>query len=234
MALYLDSLGYELFLVARDEAKLQTIVKKCQKAKYYIYDLKEEQNIYKLYDELKNENIDFLINNAGFGLFGYFDETSLERELEMINVNIVSVHILTKLFLKDMVKRNQGRILNVASSAGFYAGPYLSTYYATKNYCLKLSLALSEELKKRNINVHISVLCPGPVETEFNKVAGGHFNTKSLSSSYVAKYAIDKALRNKLMIIPSFKMKAAIFLSRFLPYKLLLKLVYRIQINKTK
>lgn len=234
MAYYLNTLGHELYLVARNEEKLKEITKNCTNAKYYVYDLKEEDNIYKLYNELEKEKIDFLINNAGFGLFGYFNETDLNKELEMININIKAVHILTKLFLKDMIKRNSGRILNVASSAGFFAGPYLNTYYATKNYVLKMSLAIYEELKKQNSNVKISVLCPGPVNTNFNKVAGGHFNTKSLSSEYTAKYAIDKAFKNKLIIIPGTSMKIGIFLSRFLPYKLQLKLIYKIQKNKTK
>jgi len=230
----LDSLGYELLLVARSEDKLKNLVKDLKNARYYIYDLAEEKNCYKLYDELKDEDIDLLVNNAGFGLFGYFDETDLDKELKMINVNIKALHILTKLFLKDMVERDSGRILLTASSAGFYAGPYLNTYYATKNYVLKLAMGIYEELRRKNSNVKISVLCPGPVETEFNDVAGGHFNTKSLSSEYVAKYAVDKMLKNKLIIVPGFTMKLGIFFSRFLPYKLMLKMVYIIQINKTK
>ena len=233
-ARYLDGLGHELYLVARNEKKLKELTKELANAKYYIYDLEKEENCYKLYDKLKDENIDFLINNAGFGLFGFFNETSLEREIEMINLNIKSLHILTKLFLKDMIEKDKGRILNVASSAGFYAGPYLNTYYATKNYVLKLTMAIYEELRVKKSNVKISVLCPGPVNTEFNKVAGGHFNTKSLSSEYTAKYAIDKSLKNKLIIVPGLTMKLGLFFSRFLPYKLQLKMIYKIQINKTR
>lgn len=234
IARYLNKLGYELYLVARDEDKLKELSKELKNVKYYIYDLSKEENVYKLYDEVKNENIDFLINNAGFGLFGFFDKTDLKKELEMINVNIKQVHILTKLFLKDMVKKDHGRILNVASSAGFYAGPYLNTYYATKNYVLKLTMGIYEELKQMNSNVKISALCPGPVNTNFNNVAGGSFNTKGLSSEYVARYGVDKALKNKLIIIPGFYMKLAIFSSRFLPYKLQLKIIYKIQQNKNK
>ncbi len=234
IARYLDKLGYELILVARSEDKLKELTKELSNARYYTYDLSKEEECYKLYDKLKNENIDFIVNNAGFGLFGYFDETSLDKELEMINVNIKSVHILTKLFLKDMVKKDKGRILTVASSAGFYAGPYLNTYYATKNYVLKLMLGIYEELKVRKSNVKVSVLCPGPVNTNFNKVAGGSFNTKGLSSEYVAKYAIDKSLKNKLIIIPGFMMKMGVFFSKFLPYKLQLKMIYKIQQNKNK
>ena len=234
MALYLSQIGYDLYLVGRNEDALKEVSSMCNNAKYYIYDLSVTSNAYKLYDELKDVKIDLLVNNAGFGLFGYFNKTDLDRELEMINVNIVSLHILSKLFLKDMVKRNRGKILNVASSAGFFAGPYLSTYYATKNYVLKLTMAISEELKRQNSKVTVSALCPGPVDTGFNKVAGGHFNTSSLTSKYVARVAIDNTLKGKLIIVPSLKMKLGVFFSRFLPYKLQLKILYRIQKGKTK
>lgn len=234
MAKYLNNLGYELYLVGRNKDKLDEISKELNNCKYYVYDLAKEDEVYKLYEEVKEEKIEFLINNAGFGLFGYFDETSLDKELEMIDVNIKCVHILTKLFLKEMKKNDKGRILNVASSAGFYAGPYLNTYYATKNYVLKLTLGLYEELRVKKSKVKVSVLCPGPVNTNFNRVAGGTFNTKGMSSEYVAKYAIDKALENKLIIIPGTMMKLGIFFSKFLPYKTQLKMIYNIQKNKNK
>lgn len=234
IAIYLDSLGYDLVLVARGEDKLKEICKNLKSAEYYICDLGKREECFALYEKYKNTDIDFLINNAGYGLFGYFDETDMQKELDMINLNVTAVHILTKLFLKDFVKNDRGYILNVASSAGFLAGPYLSTYYATKNYVLKLTMAINEELRKRRSNVSVSVLCPGPVDTNFNNVAGGHFNTKSLTSKYVAKYAIDKTLKKKMIIIPSLKIKLGVFFSRFLPYRLLLKIVYRIQVNKQK
>lgn len=236
MAYYLSSMGYDLILVGRNKDKLNEVKNNIKtKVKIYDMDLSKEDNVYKLYNEIKDEDIDILINNAGFGLFGNFIDTSLDRELEMINLNIISLHILTKLFLIDFVKKNKGYILNVASSAGFMAGPKLSTYYSTKNYVLKQSLAIYEELRHMNTNVKISVLCPGPVETNFNKVAGGSFNTKSATSEYVARYAIDKMFKNKLIIIPTLRMKLAIFTTRFIPTKLLLKINYNIQnikINK--
>ena len=108
-------------------------------------------------------------------------------------------------------------------------GPHLATYYATKNYILKLTMAIYEELKEEKSNIHISALCPGPVDTEFNEVAKGKFSTKGVSSSYVARYAIDKMFRGKMIIIPTFKMKVFIFLSRLVPYKLLMKIVGNIQ-----
>lgn len=234
MAKYLASLGYDLILVARRKDRLKELENLNVKVKVIPLDLSEFDNVELLYNETKNEDIDILINNAGFGLVGPFDKTDLETEMKMINVNIKQVHYLTKMFLRDFKKKDKGYILNVASSAGFMAGPKLSTYYATKNYCLKLTEAIYEELKRDKSNVHISALCPGPVNTEFNKVAKCEFHTKSASSEYVAKYAIDKMLKNKLIIIPTLKMKLAIFLTRFVPTKLLLHITYNIQDRKTK
>lgn len=238
MSIYLSHLGYDLILVARRKNKLEDTKKLCKtNVEILELDLSIEKNVYKLYEKTKDKNIDILINNAGFGLFGLFTETSLDTELKMIDLNIKCVHILTKLFLIDFVKRDYGHILNVASSAGFMAGPKLSTYYSTKNYVLKETMAIYEELKHMNSNVHISSLCPGPVETEFNKVAHGSFKTKSASAKYVAKYGIDKMLKGKLIIIPTLKMKLGVFLNKFLPYTLQLKINYNIQnakIKKTK
>ena len=235
MATYLSSLGWDLILVARRGNILDELKKKLKTNVDVIeLDLSNEDNVYKLYDMTKDSNIDLLINNAGFGLFGNTHETSLDKELEMINVNIKALHILTKLFLCDFVKMDSGRILNVASSAGFLAGPYLNTYYATKNYVLKFSMGIYEELRRIKSNVHISVLCPGPVKTEFESVAGGKFASSGKTSSYVSKYAIDKTLKNKLIIVPGFGIRAGLFMFRFVPYQLMLKLVYNFQVNKLK
>lgn len=234
MAYYLNSLGYDLILVASNLNKLETVAKNIDPEPRIIKcDLRYESEVFKLYELTKEEEIDLLINNAGFGLFGDFVKTDLDRELEMIEVNIKAVHILTKLFLQDFVKKDSGRILNVASSAGFMAGPHLDTYYATKNYVLKLTLGIYEELRKSGSDVHISALCPGPVDTNFNHVAKGVFKIKGADKNYVAKYAIDKTLENKTIIIPTIKMKLAIFGARFLPTKLLLKITYHIQKRKS-
>ena len=183
----------------------------------------------------KNDNIDILINNAGFGLFGEFDTTDLSSELNMIDVNIRAVHILTKLFLKDMVKRNSGYILNVSSSASFQAGPLMATYYATKSYVTRLSVAIYEELRRKKSKVHISCLCPGPVKTNFNNVADVQFSMKGMDSDKVAKYAIDKMLKkNKLLIVPGFKVKTLVFFNRFISTKRAAKIVYKFQKRKRK
>lgn len=230
MALYLGELGYDLILVARRKEKLEELKKQIKTdVLIYDYDLLKEENIWKLYEEVKEKKVDFLINNAGFGLFGKFYETDLTRELEMIDLNIKAYHILSKLFLKDFIERDSGRILNVASAAGFLAGPNLSTYYGTKNYIAKLSLGIYEELRHQKSNVHISILCPGPTATEFTKTAKGKFLVEENSAKNVARYGIDKALKNKLIIIPGFFTKTGIFLNRFIPWKLSIRLTYKIQ-----
>ena len=234
IARYLSKLGYDLIVVARRKDLLLELKKELKtKVEVIELDLSQEENVYKLYDMTKGR-VDFLINNAGFGLFGMTYQTDLDTELKMIDVNVKCVHILTKLFLQEFVKKDKGRILNVASSAGFMAGPRLNTYYATKNYVLKFTMAIYEELRTMKSNVHISALCPGPVNTEFNRVAKGKFELKGLSSEYVAKYAIDKSLKNKLLIVPGTTMKIGVFMTRLVPYKLLLRITYGIQKRKEK
>ncbi|HOP65744.1 MAG TPA: SDR family oxidoreductase [Bacilli bacterium] len=235
IAKYLSDKGYDLIITARDKKALEEVAKELKtNVRVLTFDLAKEENVFKLYEEVKNEDIDLLVNNAGFGLFGVFNKTDLETELDMINVNLKAPHILTKLFLQDFVKKDKGHILNVASAAGFLAGPHLNTYYATKNYTLKLTMAIYQELKEQHSNVHISALCPGPVDTKFNSVAGGAFSIKGLNSKDVAKYAIDKTLKNKLIIIPGLKTKLAIFGIRFLSYKTQLKITSKIQMAKNK
>lgn len=233
IAKYLSNMGYECILVARSKDKLKELANELQtKSVIKAYDLSKIDNCYKLYDEVKDMDIDVLVNGAGFGLFGNTWETDLDRELEMINLNIVSLHILTKLFLKDMIKKDKGYIMNIASSAGFLAGPYLNTYYASKNYVTKWTMALYEELRRVKSNVVISCLCPGPVETNFNNVAGGSFVIKGLKSEDVAKYAVDKMFKKKLIVIPGFITKVGVFFNKFLSNKMSLRVVYNIQKKK--
>ena len=131
-------------------------------------------------------------------------------------------------------KRDSGYILNVASAAAFLPGPLMSTYYATKAYVLHLTLAINEELKKDNSKVYIGALCPGPVDTEFNKVAKVKFNLPSLTSNYVCEYAIKEMFKNKSIIIPGVKTKIGVYLSKILPIKLKLGVSYKIQESKDK
>lgn len=235
MAIYLSELGYDLILVSRDKEKLQQMQNKLKKEpKIIVADLSIESKVKEVYVLCKNENIDILINNAGFGDFGKFDETDLTKEMEMLDLNIKAVHILTKMFLRDMKKRDSGYILNVASSAAFVPGPLMATYYSTKAYVLRLTTSIYEELRRDKSNVVISCLCPGPVATNFNKVAGVKFAVKPLKSKDVARYGINQLLKKKLVIIPGIKMKLANFFQRFLSTKMLAKITYNIQKKKTK
>lgn len=234
MARYLATKKCELILVSRNKEKLEEIQETLPtKVTIIVADLSQEQRVKELYAFAKKENIDILINNAGLGDFGPLTDTDLTKDLELINTNIKAVHILTKYFVKDMEKRNTDTyIINVASSAAFQPGPLMSTYYATKSYVYQLTEALYYEEKKKKTKVHVSVLCPGPVATNFNDVAGVKFSVKPLTSAYVARYAIDEMLKNKMLIIPGFKMKCAKFFSRFVSDKFLLRIIYRVQKRK--
>lgn len=197
IAMYLASLGYDLYVVSQDRDELQTIYKGLKvKVVPIEIDLSSLDNLKKLYLQLKDKDIDILVNNAGFGDAGKFIDTSLQKEMNMIDVNIRAYHVLTKLFLRDFTKKNRGRILNVASMAGFMPGPYMACYYATKAYILNLSLAISEELSKDGSNVKISVFCPGPVDTDFNRKAHVHFNIKEIDADVAAKLAVDGMFSN--------------------------------------
>lgn len=231
MARELDKRGFDLVLVSRDKAKLEE-VKKTLKGNIEVIpiDLSYSENCKKLHDMAKD--IDFLINNAGFGTFGEFVKTDLDKEIDLINTNITAVHILTKLYLKDMEEKGSGHILNVASIAGFMPGPLMCAYYSSKAYVVRLSEGIRAELKKNKSNVKISVLCPGPVDTNFNNVAGVKFNLSSQTSEYVAKYTISKALKNKFMIVPGVKIKIARVMAKISPNNITSKIAYMMQERK--
>lgn len=223
--------GYDLILVARRTEKLEELKNELEcNCLVFSCDLSNPENCKKLFDEVKDNDIEILINCAGFGVFGNFAETDLDKEIDMINTNITAVHILTKLFVNKFLPQNKGYILNVASSAAFAPGPMFSSYYASKAYVLRLSQAIWEEL--RGTGVHISVLCPGPVETEFNSVAKVSFTIGALQSPYVAEYAVKQMLKNKRVIVPGLKMKLARLGSKFVPSVISAKITHKFQKNK--
>ena len=228
----LNKRGWELILTGRNEKVLRELQEELKSAEIIAVDLSDRKEVFRVYEFCRSKNVDMLVNNAGYGIFGKFDETDIEDELNMINVNITAVHILTKLFLRDFKKQNRGRILNVASCAGFLTGPLLSSYYASKNYVVRLSLAIAEELRRERSAVTITVLCPGPVDTNFNARAGVNFSVKPISADFAADYAIRKALAGSLLAIPGLAVKAGVFASRFLPHSVLPMFVYEIQKNK--
>lgn len=233
MAKYLGEKGFDLILVARNKQRLEEVKKKIKtNVEIITMDLACEENCKKLYEQVKD--VDILINNAGFGTFGEFTKTCLETELEMVKTNIMGVHILTKLFLAEMVKKDKGYILNVSSIAGFLPGPLMSTYYSTKAYVLRLTQSLQEELKKQKSNVTLSVLCPGPTATNFLTRAVVTFKTGAASSEYVAKYGVEKMLAGKEIIVPTFKIKCARFFCKIVPDVILAKVAYIIQKKRKK
>lgn len=233
MAKILSQKGYDLILVARDEKKLEEVKKQLKsETKIVVMDISKEENCKKLYEE--NKDIDILINNAGFGDCGHFEETSLDKDIQMIHTNIIAYHILTKLYLKEMIKKDSGKILNVASIAGFMPGPLMTTYYSTKNYVVRFSESIREELRRKKSKVQISILCPGPVDTNFNKVADVEFALKGLSSEYVAKYAINKFLKGKFYIVPGWKIKLSRFGAKLAPASFVAKISYNMQKRKIR
>ena len=228
----LSKKGYDLVLVARSKDKLETLKRELKTyIEIEVMDLSIKENVFKLYNKYKGE-IDLLINNAGFGLFGKFTDTDLDTELNMIDLNVTAYHILTKLFLQDFVKKNNGRILNVASSAAFEPGPLMTTYYSTKSYVYNMTIGIYEELRREKSKVKIHVLCPGPVDTGFNDRAHVRFGVKSQKSIDVVKYTLKKMNQNKLIIIPGLTIKLGVFANRILPRKTIIKFTYKIQKSK--
>lgn len=233
MAKILSQNGYDLILVARDEKKLEEVKKQLKtETKIVVMDISNEENCKKIYEE--NKDIDILINNAGFGDCGHFEETSLDKDIQMIHTNIIAYHILTKLYLKEMIKKDSGKILNVASIAGFMPGPLMTTYYSTKNYVVRFSESIREELRRKKSKVQISILCPGPVDTNFNKVADVEFALKGLSSEYVAKYTINKFFKGKFYIVPGWKIKLARIGAKLAPASFVAKISYNMQKRKIR
>lgn len=222
--------GWQLILTGRNEKVLRKLQKKFGKGTEIIRaELSDRMEVFRVYDFCRDKNIDLLVNNAGYGIFGRFDSTDLDDELSMIDVNITALHILTKLFLRDFRKRDSGYILNVASVAGFMTGPLLSSYYASKNYVIRLSSAIHEELRREHSDVKITVLCPGPVNTEFNNRAGVSFSAKPVSPEYVADYALKRLFQGKFFAIPSLTAKLCAVGQRFVPEKLLAAITYNVQ-----
>ena len=235
MARVLASKGYHLVLVARNEEQLKKLAKELKEAnkievETISMDLSVVENCKELHQKV--QDVDILINNAGFGDCGNFTKTSLDKEISMINTNIVAYHILMKLYLIDMKAKGNGKILNVASIAGFMPSPLMSTYYATKSYIVRISESVREELKKEKSDVQISILCPGPVDTNFNKVANVKFHMREANSMKVAKYAIKKMEQGKFYIVPGMDVKLAKIGAKLAPTPLISKITYMVQKRK--
>ncbi len=218
--------GYGLVLAARRKDRLEGLKKQLQaECEVVAVDLSKERDCFRLFQAVKGKPVEVWINNAGFGNFGAFRGSSLKKELEMVDVNVKALHILTKLALRKMEKQKGGFILNVASCAGLMpAGPYMSTYYASKAYAASLTRGIAEELRQAKSPVYIGCLCPGPVNTEFNQVANVQFALHGIGAAYCARYAYAQMRRRKVVIVPKLPLRGAMVLGRFLPQSLYIRI----------
>lgn len=239
MAIALSKRGYDIIAVARRQDRLETLKAELDtNVELLCLDVTRAEGIEQIAARL--DEVDVFINNAGFGVFGDLCSSDLNAELQMIETNVKAVHILTKLAAQNFKARNHGHILNVASIAAFFPGPLFSAYYGSKAYVFRLTQALHEELRREKSAVRVSVLCPGPVKTEFEQVAKVSFGRGDepgrgliiADSRKVAEYAIRQMLRGKLIIIPGALMKLAVFFRRVLPERTLCKLLYVLQSKK--
>lgn len=225
--------NYDIIAVGRNEERLLQAAEEFPTSTQIILaDLANREEVFSLYQQVKDEDIEIVVNNAGFGVFGPFDETDLGSELSMLDVNIESLHILTKLFVKDFMKKNHGYILNVASSAAFLPGPLFCSYYASKAYVLRLTVAIREELRRLKRDVYIGALCPGPVATPFNARAGVVESLPGLYPDKVANYAVDKMYHRRAIIVPGFKLKLLRLGAKIVPEPIAVRIVWAVQKRK--
>lgn len=230
IARQLSAMGYETILVARRKERLERLRDSLPcKSEAITADLSDMDAVVQLAKE--HPDVDILVNNAGFGVYGEFTDTEFESENQMIDVNIRALHYLMKAYV-PLLEKKGGKILNVASTAAFFPGPLLSSYYASKAYVLRLSRAVREELRRKKSSVNISVLCPGPVDTEFGKVSGSNLGKGMLSAAYVAEIAVKGLMKNKAVIVPGFFMKCSAVLSKIVPESISVRILYRIQSKK--
>jgi short-subunit dehydrogenase len=234
--------GLDLVLVARTRDALEAVAGQIEgqhdvKVHVFAADLRRREAPEELFDFLRNENIptQILVNNAGFGLGGEFADTDVQRELEMIQVNIVALTHLTKLFLPAMIKAKSGHVLNLASTAAFQPGPLMAVYYATKAYVLSFSEALAEEL--RHTGVSVTALCPGPTRTEFATAA--HITNSRLFNLFgtadaaaVAEYGVRAMMEGTRVAVPGIKNKIVAQANRFAPRAVTTKVARILQENR--
>jgi uncharacterized protein len=234
--------GYNLVLVARNSQKLAEIAEKLPKKYgisviYIAKDLSNPNAPQEIFNELQEKSIivDALVNNAGFATYGLFHETDTNAELQMMQVNVVCLTQLTKLFVKNMVQQGSGKILNLASTAAFQPGPLMAVYYATKAYVLSFSEAIANELEGSGVTV--TALCPGPTESGFqqraamedSKLVSGQ---KIMDAETVAKIGYRGLMDGKTVIIPGVKNKLLVESVRFTPRKMVTKIVKNMQQSK--
>ncbi|BAY17922.1 short-chain dehydrogenase/reductase SDR [Anabaenopsis circularis NIES-21] len=234
--------NYNLVLVDRNAVKLTEVSAKFQQelpivVKEIVKDLAVSTAPEEIFRELQQANIqvNVLVNNAGFGTYGLFSDTNLNAELEMLQVNLVCLTHLTKLFLKDMIKQGEGKILNVASAAAFQPGPLMAVYFATKAYVLSFSEAIANELEGTGVSV--TVLCPGTTASAFHERTGMADSKlvkrqKMMDAETVAQIGYDALMKGKTLVIPGLMNKFLAKIVRFVPRKLVPKIVRSMQEDK--
>lgn len=219
-ARYYASKHAEVILVARREELLKKAANQLKQeyecsVSYIVSDLSVRGSALNVYRQVRD--IDVLINNAGFGFQGKSWDISLDKEEDMIMVNCMAVMDLTRLYIKDMINKRKGRIINLCSTGAFQPGPYIAGYYASKSFVLNYTRAIREEVK--DYGIHVSALCPGPVDTAFYDKSGGHMSMYHMSAEQVVRYTIRH--QNQAVIIPGIGNK----LMRIIPVSLRMKLL---------
>lgn len=229
--------GYDLVLVARNEPALQKLADELKQkygttVKVIAKDLSQPDASTAVVDEIAGLNIDILVNNAGFADYGLFAESDLSKQLEMMQLNMVTLTHLTRLLLPAMLQRKSGKILNLASTAAFQPGPLMSVYYATKAYVLSFSEALANEVKSGGVTV--TALCPGATESGFQQRAAMEDSKlikgrKMPTSAQVAEAGYKALMQGKTVFVPGFSNKALTLGAKLLPRRFMPGLVRSIQ-----
>jgi hypothetical protein len=220
---------HDLILIARNQSQLEKVAGECRGrgatiAEAWPFDLADPAAPRRIFERVRERGwfVEFLINNAGFGIHGPFASADLDKQLAMLQVNCVALTALTGLFLPPMLATNRGRILNVASTAAFQPGPMLAVYYASKAYVLHFSEAIDAEVAKTAVRV--CALCPGATATEFQSRAGlagtRLFRGKVATAAEVARAGYAGMLRGDRLIVPGMKNKLLSFGVRFFPRKM--------------
>ena len=235
--------GYSLVIVARQEGRLREAADELEK-KYEVpvtpipLDLTRPEASAQLFEQMKKDPVspDVLVNNAGFGTYGFFAELDLAQELKMIQLNVTALTELTRRFLPQMIQHRQGKILNVASTAAFQPGPLMAVYYATKAYVLSFSEAIANEL--RGTGVTLTTLCPGPTESEFQKRAGieetALVKSGLMSSAEVARIGYRALMKGKTVVIPGLRNRSFAFSTRLVTRSFTAQMVRILQERKRK
>jgi len=224
----LSKRGHKLVLVARRKDRLAALAKELGNARVVAIDLSKAEAVDKLMADVAKagEQVELLVNNAGFGAIGRFAELDAKRQRQMIDLNVGALMDLCRAVAPEMIARKSGAILNVASTAAFQPGPKMAVYFATKAFVLSFTEALHEELKPHGVKV--SCLCPGPTRTEFGEVAGfkgsGAFDKVGMESLPVVVAGLRGLDQNRAVVVPGLVNKVGAASTRFVPRSIVRKI----------